>query len=1169
MNQNQEIISWHQLLANIGRRHKPVEIIGLGDTAGAYAAALTYRAHRLPMLVVVDSVKRAERFAQELTDFLKDLAAPVLLFPPYHILPFKLLAYHNETAGRRIHTLYRILESTSATIVVTTASALMQRLMPKTEMMAFAELLEVGEEIDRDGLVRKLVDGGYSRAAMVEELGDFGLRGGILDIFTPQHSDPLRIEFYGDMVESIRMFAADSQRTIQQLEEVVILPARESILHRCEMSNVLVRIRTRAAELGLGVTAVREIVQNIKSEGVFPGMESLLPLIFERLDTLFDYLAGDTLPILVEPSDLLRSVAETETQTQQGYRSAMERKQLVVEPATLYLKWSQVRDKLEDYRPLAFKALDIATSGQGQAALCRTQTTDTDDVRLALQNAAATEKPYQPLADWLVRQKEDGITTLLVCRRPSHIRRLADILEAYGVRAAPMEALSDMLAGQARIYLMGGEIGDGFSWPEAGIAMIGDEAIFGTAYRPLTPAKRSRAVEQLLNIEDLKIGDAVVHSDHGIGLYQGLVKLAVERSVNDYLLLTFRDGDKLYLPVERMGLVQKYMGTEGVAPVLDKMGGVTWERVKSKVKRSTEKIAGELLELYAARKVQQGHAFGGVDAYFKDFEEAFPFEETTDQRNTIEEVLNDMRQPVPMDRLVCGDVGYGKTEVALRAAFLAVSEARQVAVLVPTTVLAEQHYATFTQRFKRYPVRIASLSRFRTAREQAQIAAGIKDGTLDIVIGTHRLLQKDIHFKNLGLLVLDEEQRFGVRHKEKIKTLRASVDVLTLTATPIPRTLHFSLLGIRDISLISTPPEQRRPIVTYISEFDDAVVTEAIGRELARKGQIFFVHNHISSIDRMARRLQELVPQVRLAVAHGRMPEEQLEKVMLDFMNHRVDMLVCTTIIESGLDVTEANTIFINRADRFGLAQIYQIRGRVGRGDEQAYAYLFIPSETTLTKDAQKRLKVLMEYSDLGSGFQIAMSDLKIRGGGTILGASQSGHIAAVGYDMFLRLMESAVAEIKGQPLQEALEPEINLPLAAFLPENYIEDIDQRLSIYRRLANMSDLKEVSALKAEMEDRFGALPEEAANLLLKIMLKILAARAGCKRLDLNDNFLQLQFSEIHQRKPFGIVEMVAAAGGRYRFTPDHLFKAGLVTGSAKSLVAQIKNILIEIARHVNE
>jgi transcription-repair coupling factor (superfamily II helicase) len=543
MNQNQEIISWEQLVANIGRRNKPVEIIGLSDAAGAYAAARTYRAHRLPMLVVLDSLKRAERFCQELTVFIKDLAVPVLLFPPYPILPFKLMAYHNETAGRRIHTLYQVMESTSAPVVVTTASALMQRLMPKTELMAFAELLEVGEEIDRDGLVRKLVDGGYSRAAMVEELGDFGLRGGILDIFTPQHSDPLRIEFYGDMVESIRMFAADSQRTIRQLQEVVILPARESIMHRSQLSSVLVRVRTRAAELGLGVTAVREIVQNIKSEGVFPGMESLL--------------ADNTLPILVEPSDLLRSVTEIETQAWQGYQSAKERKQLVVEPATLYLQWSQVCDKLANYRPLAFKALDIATFEAGPRAVCRTLIKDTDHVRLALQNAAATEKPYQPLVDWLVRQKEAGVTTLLACRRPSHIRRLADTLEAYGVRAAPIEALSDMLAGQARIYLMVGEIGTGFAWPEAGFAVIGDEEIFGTAYRPLAPVKRSRAVEQLLNIEDLKIGDAVVHTDHGIGLYQGLVKLAVERSVNDYLLLTFRDGDKLYLPVERMSLVQK------------------------------------------------------------------------------------------------------------------------------------------------------------------------------------------------------------------------------------------------------------------------------------------------------------------------------------------------------------------------------------------------------------------------------------------------------------------------------------------------------------------------------------------------------------------------------------------------------------------------------------
>jgi transcription-repair coupling factor (superfamily II helicase) len=617
-----------------------------------------------------------------------------------------------------------------------------------------------------------------------------------------------------------------------------------------------------------------------------------------------------------------------------------------------------------------------------------------------------------------------------------------------------------------------------------------------------------------------------------------------------------------------MGKIQKYMGVEGVDPRPDKMGGKSWERIKAGVKRTTEKIAGELLKLYAARKVQQGHAFGEADAHFYDFENGFPYEETADQSKAIEDVLSDMRHKQPMDRLVCGDVGYGKTEVALRAAFLAASEARQVAVLVPTTVLAEQHYESFRHRFSRYPVQVACLSRFRSAKEQRGIVEGIRSGNIDIVVGTHRLLQKDIEFKALGLLVLDEEQRFGVRHKERIKRMRKTVDVLTLTATPIPRTLHLSLLGIRDISIINTPPEERRPILTYITELDDTVIAEAVRKELARGGQVYFVHNTIQTIERMADHLRKLVPEARSAVAHGRMAEEELERVMLDFMKGRIDMLVCTTIIESGLDVPAANTILINRADRFGLSQIYQLRGRVGRSDEQAYAYLFIPAESTLTKDAQKRLKVLMEYSDLGSGFQIAMSDLKIRGGGTILGASQSGHIAAVGYDMFLQLMETSIAEIKGEPHLDPLEPEINLPLSAFLPERYIADIDQRLTLYRRLARMGDLKSIGALKAEMTDRFGRPPEEATNLLLKIMLKVLAVKAGVKRLDMVDSNLHLQFSELHQKRPFGIAELVAGGGKGYRFTPDHVFKAKLAPGAATAQLAQVKNILIEISRHVN-
>jgi transcription-repair coupling factor (superfamily II helicase) len=1171
MSQNQEKISWEQVQSQFGSGRSTIWVCGLDAVASAYAAAQIASSRSVPIVLVTDTAKATEQLLEQLTLFNPGLDRPLLHFPAYNMTAFKPMAYHGETAARRIRTLYQMLESAKAPLIVTGISALLQKLMPKQSLIDFAELIIAGEEIDRDTLMRKLVAGGYTRTMIVEEYGDFSLRGGILDVFSPLYPDPLRLEFFGDMVESIRLFSADTQRTLGPLNEAVILPSREAILQRDELKTISGRLRVLASQVGLPVTQVRQIVQQIKSDGVFSGIEGLLPMIYPHLDSFFNYLPSDALFILFEPSQLAGAVSTFETQAQRSYESARDQSRLCFPPEQLYMQWDQILDGCSKFSQLTFRALPAAASREETGrpmSVCETRVNDNADVSRAVRMAQSTEAPFQPLVDWLNAQKRAGITTFIVCRRSSNTERLVHILKPYGIRPVVIASMVDALAGQGRVYLICGIIGAGFVWAEAGVAFISDQEVFGTAYLSRKAPARTK-VSDLVNFEDLKIGDWVVHADHGIGRYAGLTKLALEGSINDYLQVEYRDGDKLYLPVERMTQVQKYMGVDGIAPVMDKMGGKTWDRVKRSVKRTTEKMAGELLRLYAARQVQQGHAFGAVDAYFHNFEEGFPYEETSDQLKAIDDVLSDMRRKNPMDRLVCGDVGYGKTEVALRAAFLAVSEAKQVAVLVPTTVLAEQHHVTFRERFARYPVKIACLNRFRPVSEQREIIAEIKSGAIDIVVGTHRLLQKDVEFKDLGLLVLDEEQRFGVRHKEKIKAIRKSVDVLTLTATPIPRTLHLSLLGIRDISIINTPPEQRRPIVTYITEYDDIVVAEAIRKELGRNGQVFFVHNNIHSIERIADHLRKVVPEARLAVGHGRMSEGELEKVMLDFMQRRCDVLVCTTIIESGLDVSTANTILINRADRFGLAQIYQLRGRVGRSDEQAYAYLFIPNESNLTKDAQKRLKVLMEYSDLGSGFQIAMSDLKIRGGGTILGASQSGHIAAVGYDMFLKLMESSVAEIKGEPLQEDLEPEINLPLAAFLPETCVPDIDQRLSLYRRLAKMHDLKELSAMKLEMTDRFGRLPDEVNNLLLKIMIRILAIKAGCSRLDLVENHLRLQFSEAHQARPFGIVEMVNQAGSRYRFTPEHLFKTQLTPGSANALLAQTKNILMEISRHVNQ
>lgn len=792
---------------------------------------------------------------------------------------------------------------------------------------------------------------------------------------------------------------------------------------------------------------------------------------------------------------------------------------------------------------------------------------DNGDLKLALATVSERHGRLMPLVERLRQVHNGPRATVLLCRTRTQADRLGLLLAPYDLTPRRLEVFPRHKAGPGGLFLCLGQLSAGFTWEAEGLSLITEDEIFGEKQHR-RPGPRRRVAGELLGLQDLHQGDLVVHVDHGIGRYEGLTKLCLEGHTNDFLLIVYRDGDRLYLPIDRMETIQKYMGIDGIVPVLDKMGGRSWEKVKAKVRRSVERIAGELLELYAARRVIAGPAYEAPDGDYRSFEAAFAYEETEDQLKAIDDVLADMQSPTPMDRLVCGDVGYGKTEVALRASFVAVNAGRQVAMLVPTTVLAEQHYETFQRRFARHPVQVACLSRFRSARVQRQILADLKEGRLDIVIGTHRLLQRDVIFKDLGLVILDEEQRFGVRHKERLKQLRQNVDVLALTATPIPRTLHLSLMGIRDISVISTPPEQRRSIVTYVCEFDDTLIAEAVRKEIGRGGQVFFVHNNVGSIQRMAGRIQALVPEVRLDVAHGQMEADALEKVMLRFVAHEIDLLVCTTIIESGLDIPAANTLLIHRADRLGLAQIYQLRGRVGRSDVQAYAYLIIPPDSLLTADAQKRLKVLMEHNDLGAGFQIAMNDLRIRGGGTILGASQSGHIAAVGYDLFLDLMEQAMAEIKGEQRVEPLVPEINVPLTAFLPETYLPDIDQRLMTYRRLSRVRSLKEINDLKAELIDRFGPLPEEGKHLLAKILLKVLCEQAGVRRLDLAGRQLQLAFSQTHQRNPQALVELIQANPGRFQISPDGVLRVTLDRSGEIGALGEAKNLLHEIGLRVN-
>jgi len=1167
MKQNQEKISINAIISHIGK-NTFTECTGLPATCQAYLIARIFREKPAPITVVLPSAKDAERFIEELSFFFGDVKRNLLYFAPYNLSPFKFVSYHNSTTAERLRTLYLQTAERSPHITVTTIEALQRRLIPKSALTNFAELIMAGEELDRDQLPAKLIAGGYTRTAVVEEPGDFCVRGGIIDIFSPTYAEPIRIEMFGDRVESLRFFSSTNQRTLYEVEEAVILPARESILNLDKINDIIARIRTQANRLDIPAGRTRDIIDSIKTKGYFPGIEGLLPLVYPQLDTLFEYIPPDTFFVLIEPTELKAAAEETLAQVLESFEAAKTDNRICVAPRELYLEWADIQKHLAGKGRLDLRFLPLTSSfGSGMEARYHFSILETAFFREKLVQTKESEQPFSLLADWIHEQRASDLTTFFICGSRARASRLTALLAPYGITPTPLEAFPDTRKAKGGVYLLKGQLSSGFIWPSESFSVVAEKDIFGaSASKRKMPPRKIRT--ELLSFEELKTGDLVVHSEHGIGRYQGLKKLTLNRTTNDFLEILYKDDDKLYLPVDRMGTIQKYMGIDGIEPILDKMGGNSWSTVKSNVKKSVEKIAGDLLNIYAERSVHKGFAFNLADVDLAEFEAGFPFDETPDQTKAIEDVLEDMRKETAMDRLICGDVGYGKTEVALRAAYVAVFNQKQVAMLVPTTVLAEQHFETFSQRFQNYPINIACLSRFRSMKEQRSIIEGMATGKVDIVIGTHRLLQKDIAFRDLGVIILDEEQRFGVKHKERLKSFRSTVDVLALTATPIPRTLHMSLTGIRDISVISTPPEQRRPIITYISEIEDGIIRDAVRKELKRKGQIFFVHNNIQTIERMADRLRKIVPEARMDIAHGKMGEDVLEKVMLRFLYQEIDMLVCTTIIESGLDVPAANTILVNQADRLGLAQIYQLRGRVGRGDEQAFAYLFIPEESNLSKDAQKRLKVLMEHSDLGSGFQIAMSDLKIRGGGTILGASQSGHIAAVGYDMFLKLMEDAVSELKGEPISTPLEPEINIPMSFFISEEYIPDIDQRLSTYRQLSKMTTVKEISDFRTELLDRFGPVPDETGNLLLKMMLKILATKAGVKRLDFLENTLSIYFSDAHPKNPFGIVDLITEESGQFTFTPDQVLKVKLSGQSLGSRLTQTKNILKEITRRVN-
>ncbi len=1016
-------------------------------------------------------------------------AEKVVYWPAPEVSPFSGVYPEVEVSGKRVAALYHGLEEKEL-FFVTSLPSFLRRTIPPDLLRDSYEYLLVGEEIPREAFLERLLSLGYERTGLVQRPGEFCVRGGVIDVFGPLYEAPLRLDFFGDELESIRLFDPETQRSYQKLEEAVVLPVRELLFF--EPEKIEERLAERLEKTPLPPDKRASYFQTLETNRLLDPEEFWLPLVYERPASLMDYLREGDLMILVEPEEIAEQVSRFEDKVLLSWERAREGKRVLVEPFESFLTKEETLLALQREPRLEVFSVPLAQEKAINFEM-RDHQPHLEALRAAPRQAMALGLSY------LREQLAAGQQVVVVSREERPAERLKALflrelsLAQLPIRKAPFESVLEEL----EIYV--GSLPKGFVAPEFGLTFISEEELFGLR-RPLVERRRREGRrETFLRFEDLKPGDYVVHQEHGIGRYQGLVSLELGGLPGEFLLIEYKGGDKLYLPVDRLNLLHRYVGVEGKEPSLDRLGGKSFALRKQKVKKALEEVAQELLSLYAARKVQKGFAFE-PGPLLRQVEATFPYEETPDQAAAIEDTLADMQKAQPMDRLICGDVGYGKTEVAVRAAALAVENGKQVAVLVPTTVLAEQHFRTFQERLSPLGIRVAVLSRLKSSAEQKRVLRALAAGDVDVVIGTHRLLSADVTFKDLGLLIIDEEHRFGVRHKERLKQLKKNVDVLALSATPIPRTLQLSLLGIRDLSVINTPPQARRPIKTYLARFEPEIIKQAIERELARGGQVFFVHNRIKGIYTLADWLRRLVPRARIEVAHGRTPPQLLEEIMVRFVRKEIDVLVCTTIIESGLDIPSANTIIINRADRLGLAEIYQLRGRVGRSDVQAYAYLLVPSLSALSEEAGKRLKALLQFSELGSGFKLAMSDLQIRGAGNLLGTFQSGHVAAVGYDLYLEILKRTIDEMRGQEPEEVIEPEVNLKMPAYIPASYVPDTEQRLHLYRELALARDLSEIDAFREELEDRFGPPPPETENLVSLTRLKVHLRRLGVRKLD---------------------------------------------------------------------
>lgn len=1081
--------TFNEIITSIKDNKFPININGLSDSGKSYSIFSIYNEIDSPMIILTNNDMEAKNIYEDLSFYTND----IYYFPAKEVVFYNIDAISGDLRWARLKVIKEILND-SKKIIVTSIDSLTSVYTPKELFNKYNITLNIDDEVDFKDLSKKLLECGYERVEAVEGKGEFSLRGGILDVFPPISTYPYRIELFGDTIDSIRTFNTESQRSIEKVNTMEIFPAKEVILDEEALNRGKENILKEFEEIKSNgksdderieklQTIIKANVESLTETLTFETVDSYLPYFYERIDSFFDYVKN----YIYVVDDVKKCEGKLEScyyEFKENYEAFLQRGGILPSQINLLLDEEELIEKLELEKVITLDVFDNNTKilNPNRKYLLNSITLNSYQGQLDL------------LIDDIKDKKSKGYRTIILSGTRPRGERLVNTLRDRDIESVYKDDVSSIELGEVVITF--GNLLKGFEYPELKLCVISDKDVFGEAKRKISKKKTNKkGIGKIKSFAELKLGDYVVHANHGVGVYKGIKQIEVGGHKRDYLDIVYDKGDKLYVPVDQLDLVQKYIGSEGKTPKVNKLGSAEWSKAKAKVRKSINEIAQDLVKLYATRATLKGYKYNKDTEWQRQFEDEFPFEETPDQLTSLEEIKKDMESDKPMDRLLCGDVGYGKTEVAIRAAFKAVMDGKQVAFLVPTTILAEQHYKNMIKRFSDFPVKIDMISRFRSAKEQKATIQAAKEGNVDILIGTHRLVSKDIVFKDLGLLIIDEEQRFGVAQKEKIKNLKKNVDVLTLSATPIPRTLHMSLTGARDISVIETPPEERYPIQTYVVEQNDQLVRDAVLREINRGGQVYYVYNRVDSIENMAKYLAELIPECKIGIIHGQMTERQLETEMVRFMNKDYDLLVCTTIIETGIDIPNVNTMIIHDSDKMGLSQLYQLRGRVGRSNRIAYAYFMYTKDKVLTEVAEKRLKALKDFTELGSGFKIAMRDLEIRGAGNMMGSAQHGHMAAIGYDLYCRMLEDTIKIIKGEIEKEPIETTVDLKVDAYIPGTYIEDEIQKIEVYKKIAAIESIDDYMDIKAELEDRYSEIPDPVYNLMdiayIKSRAKILS------------------------------------------------------------------------------